>query len=114
LFLEFLAISLEFLMHKHQVDFKAFLMPIGMRLYQLLHHTDIGGIAYREQHDRQVTRYGVSPQTRLSPMVGDDGSGIGTEQGIGVEDRTGDLLIEEGGFRCAVYLLEGNLAVGLG
>ncbi len=53
----------------HQVGQQAPHPPVGMRPEQVAHQVQVVGVAYAEQHDREVARDRVSPEARLTLAV---------------------------------------------
>ena len=65
LLLQSLPIAVVILVPDHQIDGESLEPPVGMRLHELAHQFDIGGIGDLQQHDRQVAGDGVAPQARI-------------------------------------------------
>ena len=71
LLLQPLPIAVVILVPDHEIDGEALEPPVGVRLHELAHQLDIGGIGDLQQHDRQIAGDGVAPQARIVR----DGSG---------------------------------------
>ena len=68
-FLQLLPIAVVIFVPDHQVDGEPLEPPIRMRLHQLAYQFDVLAIVDLHQHDRQITRDCVAPETGLTTPI---------------------------------------------
>ncbi|MNK94204.1 hypothetical protein D3C87_1143970 [compost metagenome] len=91
-----LAVAARVLVPDHQIHRHALLPPVGMRLDQLANQLEVGRILDPKQHDGQVARDGVSPQTRLSAAILHQRRRLRAHGRVLVDDGVGKPCIELG------------------
>ena len=110
-FLQRLPIDRIVFVPDHQIDGEPFQPPVRVRLHRLAHQRDALVVANPHQHDRQVPRDAVAPQSRLPPPIAAEDARLGPAQRRGINDRAGqaaiDLRIRFG----SAQLLQQDLAV---
>ena len=95
----------------HQVDGYTAQAPISCRANQLLGDGQSGDIADSQQHDREVARYSLSPQARLSSLVGGDHARFRAQRKVGIKDGGGHVLVELGIRQGGIGLPQRHLAM---
>ena len=66
LLLEPLPVAVVILVPDHQIHGQSLETPVGMRLHELAHELDVGGIGDLQQYDRQVAGNRVAPEARIA------------------------------------------------
>ena len=94
LFLKLLPIAVAILVPDHQIHRQPLEAPVGVRLHELAHEFDMGGVGNLQQHDRQVTGDCVAPEAGLPATVFDQDARGRAQRCVGVNDRAGEAAVE--------------------
>ena len=109
-----LAIHRSVFVQDDQFDRQAFHAPVGVRLDELLHDLDFGGVADPQQDDRRVAGDAIAPESALAAPVAEQHAGGGAPGGIGIDQSARQPRIKLGLGLRSVEVAQGDLAVGPG
>ena len=109
--LEILGIGAPFFVQKHDIHREAFASPVLLTSQQLAHDLAIIGVVDPQQQNRMISRNAVPPQ--LPGAAGAAANRVlrGTQRGVEIKQRTGDVLKQIGLVRADAKMVALHLSV---
>ena len=112
LVLQPLPVADVFLVPDHEIDDEALQAPVSVAADELPCELDVRGIRDLQQHDRVIAGNGVSPETRLTPLVAHQHAGVGAHRRVRVDHVAGKPAVDPGVIRRRVDLPQHHAAMG--